>query len=313
MGKKLFKSKKDQSDFFIALAVIALFLWLFYGKIFKENSVFNTKQNSELIVGIEDNDKDGILNKNDDCPNQYGSLPNGCPTNTKEITLDKKEAIIYPNNSKSEPNIVSKNIKSVVDSIPTVIVSPPQIIENTPKPDSDQDGIIDEEDKCPFTKGVKENFGCPADRDKDGIIDSADRCPDVAGIEANDGCPELKLEEADQKIIQEAIQNVQFETASARLKQTSLEVLNKVAILMQKYPKARLKIDGHTDSEADDVKNLELSKARAIACKNYLVQNKEINSNRILANGYGETQPIATNDTAEGRRMNRRVEFHLNY
>lgn len=313
MGKKIFKSKKDQSDFFIALAVIALFLWLFYGKVFKKNTVFNTKQNSELLVAIQDADKDGIADSEDECPNRYGSLPNGCPTKSKETTKEKEEKSIYPSESKSQINNLNKKAKTIVDTMPTMIVSPPQIIENTPKPDSDKDGIADDDDKCPFTKGVKENFGCPADRDNDGVIDSADRCPDVAGVEANDGCPELKLEEADQKIIQEAIQNVQFETASARLKQSSLEVLNKVALLLQKYPKARLKIDGHTDSEGDDNKNLELSKARATACKNYLVQNKEINSNRILANGYGETQPKATNDTAEGRRQNRRVEFHLNY
>ncbi len=55
--------------------------------------------------------------------------------------------------------------------------------------DTDHDGIIDAEDKCPTVAGVKENQGCPADSDGDGIIDSEDRCPTVAGVKANQGCP----------------------------------------------------------------------------------------------------------------------------
>ena len=55
--------------------------------------------------------------------------------------------------------------------------------------DTDHDGIIDAEDKCPTVAGVKENQGCPADTDGDGIIDSEDRCPTVAGVKANQGCP----------------------------------------------------------------------------------------------------------------------------
>ncbi len=55
--------------------------------------------------------------------------------------------------------------------------------------DSDHDGIIDAEDKCPTVAGVKENQGCPADTDGDGIIDTEDRCPTVAGVKANQGCP----------------------------------------------------------------------------------------------------------------------------
>lgn len=55
--------------------------------------------------------------------------------------------------------------------------------------DTDHDGIIDAEDKCPTVAGVKENQGCPADTDGDGIIDTEDRCPTVAGVKANQGCP----------------------------------------------------------------------------------------------------------------------------
>jgi outer membrane protein OmpA-like peptidoglycan-associated protein len=55
--------------------------------------------------------------------------------------------------------------------------------------DTDRDGIIDAEDKCPTVAGVKENQGCPADTDGDGIIDTEDRCPTVAGVKANQGCP----------------------------------------------------------------------------------------------------------------------------
>lgn len=307
MGKKLFKSKKDQSDFFIALCVIGLFLWLFYGKIFNKNSLLSNSTDSKLVVK-----KDRLIPIHNELSNEQHSSLNSFSETEKQSTKQNTNRI-SKQELKHTNTIVEKGNGISIDSLPEAIVSIPQVIEETPKHDSDKDGILDDDDKCPFTKGVKENFGCPADRDYDGINDDADRCPDQAGAESNDGCPELQLEDKELKIIQEAILNVQFQAASNQLTKNSFLVLDKIADLMRKYPKARLKINGHTDSKGDDSKNLELSKARANSCKIYLTNTKGISKHRILTYGYGETQPKATNDTEEGQKLNRRVEFDLNY
>jgi OOP family OmpA-OmpF porin len=78
--------------------------------------------------------------------------------------------------------------------------------------------------------------------------------------------------------------------------------------MMQANPDMQVEIAGYTDSEGDDKHNLELSRRRAEAVEEYLIE-KGIPENRIVAKGYGKENPIASNDTEEGRAENRRVEF----
>jgi outer membrane protein OmpA-like peptidoglycan-associated protein len=124
----------------------------------------------------------------------------------------------------------------------------------------------------------------------------------------NKGCPELKQEE--QELLSFAMRAVQFETGKARLKEESKEVLDQIVKIMQRYPGYALAISGHTDSEGDAENNKILSEDRARSCYAYLV-SEGISPKRISFQGYGEEQPIATNDTRSGRRLNRRVEFNL--
>ncbi len=174
--------------------------------------------------------------------------------------------------------------------------------------DSDGDGIPDKKDKCPDLKGVKGNQGCPMDSDSDGVYDSEDRCADLPGDKMNGGCPALPA--ADKAILTEAISNINFETASANLTAESLPILDKVADVLSRYPYYSVGIEGHTDSQGDDASNLALSKNRAKSCLNYLL-SKGIAAGRMTSEGFGETRPIASNDTDAGRRQNRRVEFKL--
>jgi len=169
--------------------------------------------------------------------------------------------------------------------------------------DADGDGLTTDMDECPEVAGPVSNKGCPIpDTDSDGIADDTDRCPNEAGVASNQGCPELVLEAEDQAIIDEAISDVRFASGSDALAGNSRAVLDKVVSLLNKYPNARLSIEGHTDSQGDDALNLQLSKDRAKA-----------SANRMSHNGYGEGRPIDTNENAAGRRKNRRVEFDLNY
>jgi outer membrane protein OmpA-like peptidoglycan-associated protein len=90
----------------------------------------------------------------------------------------------------------------------------------------------------------------------------------------------------------------------------SKENLSKLASILQKYEDTDILLEGHTDSTGTEEHNLTLSKQRAQSVANYLAQLK-INPIRFTIMGYGESQPIATNDTAEGRQLNRRVDLGI--
>ena len=81
---------------------------------------------------------------------------------------------------------------------------------------------------------------------------------------------------------------------------------------MNQYPNLNVSIEGHTDSQGNDARNLELSSSRAQAVQTYLM-GKGISASRLRAVGYGETTPVATNDTSAGRAQNRRVELKGSY
>jgi outer membrane protein OmpA-like peptidoglycan-associated protein len=105
------------------------------------------------------------------------------------------------------------------------------------------------------------------------------------------------------------LQNVEFVTGSDRLTPRGQQVLNQVAGVLQKYPGMPVGIEGHTDSKGDPNSNMQLSRKRADSVKQYLV-DKGIPAANVTSAGFGQTKPIASNATAEGRQENRRVEFH---
>ncbi|MGD1844773.1 MAG: OmpA family protein [Salibacteraceae bacterium] len=173
--------------------------------------------------------------------------------------------------------------------------------------DTDGDGIVDAADRCPEQPGSKEAGGCP-DADKDGVADADDRCPNVAGVGENGGCPAIKNK--DRAVMKAAIKGLLFETGSANIKEESNKVLDNVATVLKANPAYKLTIHGHTDNTGNADRNLELSKQRAQAAKEYLVA-KGVDASRITAEGFGDAKPVAGNDTEEGRAKNRRVEFKI--
>lgn len=167
--------------------------------------------------------------------------------------------------------------------------------------DSDGDGVYDFRDQCPGTPaGVQvDRQGCPLDSDGDGVPDFKDQCPGTpAGAEVNSlGCvDDLVLED------------VNFEFDSAKLTMGAESILADVAEKLAANPEARVRLEGHTDSVGSDSYNKELSQERANSVKAFLA-SEGIDTERMRAIGYGEEQPIATNDTEAGRAENRRVEL----
>jgi len=188
-------------------------------------------------------------------------------------------------------------------------------------PDTDGDGLLDTVDKCPPVAEDKDGFededGCPdPDNDKDRILDINDKCPlepeTVNGYEDRDGCPDERptrqlVKVTKQKI--EIMEKVYFHLDKDTIKKESHEVLSQVAeVLVQNPGIKKVRVEGHTDSQASDQYNYELSQRRAESVKRFLVDRK-VEAERLVAAGYGETLPISTNATKEGRAENRRVEF----
>lgn len=119
--------------------------------------------------------------------------------------------------------------------------------------------------------------------------------------------PAPAVEKPVEKIAQD---DLLFQTGKAVILQSSFNSLNQVAKFLKDNAQFNLEVIGHTDSQGSETYNLKLSKDRANAVKTYL-EGQGVQGTRIIADGKGESEPIATNDTAEGRAKNRRVVFTI--
>ena len=236
----------------------------------------------EAFNGCPDSDGDGIEDSKDACPNEAGSKEmNGCPDADGDGVADKDDAC--PNEA----------------GLPALAGCP----------DADGDGVADKDDACPAEAGPAENKGCPwADKDGDGVLDKDDQCPDVAGTVANAGCPEVTAEV--QKQLNDYARTILFDTGKSSIKAESTSVMVDIITILKEYPNAKFTVEGHTDSVGSEKLNQSLSESRALSVKEFLV-DKGIEEFRLSAVGYGESKPMATNNTRAGRAQNRRVEINL--
>jgi OOP family OmpA-OmpF porin len=137
------------------------------------------------------------------------------------------------------------------------------------------------------------------DSDGDGVLDMLDECPNTPlGTPVDKrGCPEIPN-----------LTGVNFDFDKHSLTSEGKSILDAAVRILDNNPHVRVEIVGYTDSKGSDDYNQALSERRANSVSDYLETNG-INSNRLLATGRGESQPVADNDTREGRAMNRRVEL----
>ncbi|HCB39849.1 MAG TPA: hypothetical protein DEP79_09160 [Gammaproteobacteria bacterium] len=182
----------------------------------------------------------------------------------------------------------------------------PAAVQTAPV-DSDGDGVVDANDQCPGTAaGVAVDAkGCPLDSDGDGVTDDKDQCPDTeagATVDAKGCVGEV------QKVTVESIElKINFPTNSDVIQDQYEPELQQVAEFLNKHTDLNVEIEGHTDSQGAAAYNKMLSQKRADAVKKHLVSVHGIAADRITAVGYGEENPVASNDTAQGRKANRRV------
>lgn len=155
--------------------------------------------------------------------------------------------------------------------------------------------------------GVTYIFGAqaaavPSDSDGDGVLNRNDQCPNTkqGRVVDSDGCPRMATESVSIDL------EVLFDTNKAEVKPAFMTQIQRVADFMASYPKSTAVIEGHTDSRGDAAYNQGLSQRRADAVRTALVEDLDIDANRVTAKGYGEEKPRASNDTLDGRQQNRR-------
>jgi len=258
---------------------------------------------SKRMGGYKDSDNDGIEDKYDFEP----LIPEDL-----DGFQDEDGSPDYDNDNDGIPDVRDKapDLPEDIDGF--------QDDDGAPDLDNDEDGIPDSRDKAPNDKedfdGFQDDDGAPdLDNDNDGIIDSLDKCPDSPetfnGYQDEDGCPDekpvsVKFIPGQKNIFEE----ITFASGQYTIPKEAESILIEIYNTLKSNPEIRLEIRGYTDSIGNAASNLNLSQKRSDAVKTYLV-NKGIAFGRLKAIGYGEANPIGSNQTPAGRSLNRRIEF----
>lgn len=269
-----------------------------------------------LVLGTKalvDSDKDGLLDPDDRCPNEPAKTKDGCPPPDRDSdgvpdAADQCPDQAAPGEANGCPPPDSDG-DGIIDRDDRCPKEAAKTKDGCPIPDADGDGVPDAQDKCPDV-AAKTPTGCPLDSDGDGIIDEKDRCPREPetrnGYQDDDGCAD-ELPKAVLRFTG-TIGGIQFARGKAKIRPSSFAILNAAANVLKAYPDLKIAIRGHTDNTGSRERNLELSRQRAEAVRDYLV-SKEIASERLTVQAIGPDEPVADNKRSSGRRKNRRIEF----
>jgi outer membrane protein OmpA-like peptidoglycan-associated protein len=223
-----------------------------------------------------DRDGDGVPDYKDDCPDQAGDPKfNGCPDTDGDGIPDKD------------------------DDCPTVA----GLAKFKGCPDTDEDGVPDNKDKCPDTpKGCPVDVnGCPLDSDGDGIIDCEDKCPNEKGSKENNGCPDW---------VSIDLSTLYFDLDKADLRPETKTELDKLVQTLSASKEYNIVVGGHACDLGTNKHNMELSEKRAQEVVKYLL-SKGVNNAYVGSNNYGEEKPAVPNKDESSRQKNRRVEWEV--
>jgi outer membrane protein OmpA-like peptidoglycan-associated protein len=277
-----------------------------------------------------DRDGDGILDKDDACPDQAGPAETqGCPDRDHDGVADAKDQCpdqpAGPHPDPKKPGCPLTVTDRDGDGVPdSEDQCPDQPAGDHPDPlkkgcpfhDKDNDGVPDEEDLCPDVPAGDHpdpnKAGCPLkDTDGDGIMDDVDACPDRAGPADPDpkknGCPKVTIKSGSTTVLQP----VHFARNKDTILQTSFPMLQEVAkTLLANQQIKRVSIEGHADDTGTHEWNQRLSEKRARSTMQFLIK-KGVKARRLEYHGFGDTKPLSDDRTEEARAANRRVEFRI--
>jgi hypothetical protein len=245
------------------------------------SSVAHTPSNKD------DSDQDGISDDKDKCPfNEIGAKVDrdGCPLDADYdgVTDDLDHC---PNTDRAAA--------SFVDIYGCAV-------------DSDFDGIPDYLDKCAHNAvgASVDSFGCPVDSDRDGVPDGLDDCPNTlygVAVDRN-GCIDLAV------IDKPLVLYIDYTSGSHEVDSDSREKIKKLAALLNFVSDVKIEVNGYTDDIGTPLANRSLSEKRAKRVSEYLI-SYGVETARIKVFGKGESDFVASNQTAEGRAKNRRIEI----
>ena len=226
--------------------------------------------------GNNDRDKDGILDKDDRCPDTPGLAEfKGCPDTDGD------------------------GVPDIDDQCPDV--AGPVENQGCPWPDTDGDGVVDKDDACPTVAGPAENQGCPwPDTDGDGILDKDDACPTVFGLKEYNGCPKPQTVIADEAT--GALKGIFFDFNKATIRKESSVKLDMASEIIKNSNGGTFLLTGETDKKGSDVYNLKLSRERAAAVVNAL-EARGVSSNQLKSKGVGEANAVVPETATDAERM----------
>ena len=225
--------------------------------------------------GNTDRDKDGILDKDDLCPDTPG-LPEfqGCPDTDGDGIPDKD------------------------DQCPDV--AGPKENNGCPWPDTDGDGVLDKDDACPDVAGPAENNGCPwPDTDGDGVLDKDDACPTVPGLAQYNGCPKPKSVTATE--VETELKNIYFDFNKATIKAESGPRLDAAAKII-KTDRGNYLLEGQTDKKGSEAYNLDLSRRRAQSVVAAL-DARGVDPSDLKSIGVGEAKAVVPETASDAERQ----------
>lgn len=268
-----------------------------------------------FVVGWDtatDTDGDGVTDEQDRCPDVPANTKDGCPPDSDGdgVTDDRDRCPEVPANTKDgcPMDTDGDGVTDDRDRCPSL----PARTEDGCPADGDGDGVTDDRDRCPAVAASTPDGCPPPDTDGDGLVDSEDQCPNKPenknGYQDGDGCPDT-LPQAVQRFTG-TIQGITFALNRAKIRRASYPTLDRAVAVLQEHGELRVIIRGHTDSRGKRERNMELSRLRAQAVKDYLV-GKGIDEGRLQVEGLGPDEPVADNKTRRGRAKNRRIEFKL--
>ncbi len=226
--------------------------------------------------GQTDRDKDGILDKDDLCPDTPGLAEfQGCPDTDGDGVPDKD------------------------DQCPEV--AGPADNNGCPWPDTDGDGVVDKDDQCPTVAGPAENNGCPwPDTDNDGIFDKDDACPTVPGLAQYNGCPKPQSAYAEEATV--ALQDILFNFNKSTLRPESKPKLDAAAEIIKSSNGGTFLLTGHTDKKGSESYNLRLSQRRAASVVAAL-EARGVNGNQLKSKGVGESEATVAENASDAERL----------
>ena len=226
--------------------------------------------------GNTDRDKDGILDKDDLCPDTPGLAQfQGCPDTDGDGVPDKDDQC---------PDVAGP-------------------VENNgcPWPDTDGDGVVDKDDACPDVAGPAENNGCPwPDTDGDGVLDKDDACPTVPGLAQYNGCPKPQSAYAEEAT--GALVGILFDFNKATIRPESNSKLDQAAEIIKSSNGGKFIVEGQTDKKGSEAYNLTLSRKRAAAVVGAL-EARGVNKNQLKSIGVGEQKAEVPETASNEERM----------